>query len=51
MSQVSPISPEGKQYTYTENCSKNWAGGFNLLSVLNKVVHQQQEAVEAVSCV
>ena len=38
------ISPEGKiQYTYTENCSKNRAGGFNQLNVPNKVVHQYQD--------
>ena len=40
---VLSISPEGKvRYTYTENYSKNRAGGFNQLSVPNKVVHQYQ---------
>ena len=45
ISQISrKISPEGKaRYTYTENCSKNRAGGFNQLSVPNKVVHQYQD--------
>ena len=38
------VSPEGKvRYMYTENCSKNRAGGFNQLSVTNKVVHQYQD--------
>ena len=38
------LSPEGKvRYTYTENCSNNRAGGFNQLSVPNKVVHQYQD--------
>ena len=37
-------SPEGKLcYTYTENCSKNRASGFNQFSVPNKVVHQYQD--------
>ena len=36
---VHNISPEGKvHYTNTENCSNNRAGGFDQLSVLNKVV-------------
>ena len=45
LSQISQnISPEGKvRYTYTENCSKNHAGGFNQLSVPNKVAHQYQD--------
>lgn len=36
-------------YTYTENCSKDHAGGFNQLSVPNKVVHQYQD-VDAGEC-
>ena len=41
---VRNVSPEGKlRYTYTENCSKNRAGGFNQLKVPNKVVHQYQD--------
>ena len=45
LSQISRnVSPEGEvRYTYTENCSKNRAGGFNQLSVPNKVVHQCQD--------
>ena len=48
LSQISRnLSPEGKvRYTYTENCSKNRAGGFNQLSVPNKVVHQYQDVLD-----
>ena len=45
------ISPEGKIcYTYTENCSKNRAGGFNQLNVPNKVVHQYQDTSAGERC-
>ena len=45
------VSPEGKvRYTYTENCSKNRAGGFNQLSVPNKVVHQYQDVDAGEHC-
>ena len=45
------ISPQGKiRYTYTENCSKNRAGGFNQLNVPNIVVHQYQDASAGEHC-
>ena len=48
---VRNISFEGKvRYTYTENCSKNRAGGFNQLSVPNKVVHQYQDCEAGERC-
>lgn len=38
------VSPVGKlRYMYTENCPKNCAGGFNQVSIPNKVVHQYQD--------
>ena len=30
-------------FTYTENSSKNWSGGFNQLNVDNKIVRQYQD--------
>ena len=52
LSQISrDVSPEGKlRYTYTENCSKNRAGGFNQLSVPNKVVHQYEDVDAGERC-
>ena len=48
---VRNTSPEGKIcYTYTENCSKNRAGGFNQLNVPNKVVHQYQNLQAGERC-
>ena len=52
LSQISrKISPKVKvRYTYTENCSKNRAGGFNQLSIPNKVVHQYQDVDAGERC-
>ena len=52
LSQISRnILPKGKlHYTYPENCSKNRAGGFNQLSVPNKVVHQYQDVDSGKRC-
>ncbi len=48
---VKNVSPEGtERYTYTENCSKNRAGGFNQLSVPNKVVHQYRNEEAGERC-
>ena len=48
---VSNLSPEGKlRYTYTENCSKNRAGGFNQLNVPNKVVHSYEDLEAGERC-
>ena len=48
---VRNVSPEGKErYTYTERCLKNRAGGFNQLSVPNKVVHQYSNPAAGNRC-